>query len=244
MWPWKKEKSNREGPQRELSLDEAVSKALGQYEPSQPVLRPLKQPLYDTLTAVAGVPDNLDFFTEPVKEGEKGYAETNMVLSGQVPKPTMFDLWGFHVEPLGHLFWSDFQTLYFGSYVEFGFKDSRAPQPWLRVPLSFLPLRSVVADEAQLKAYASALVNPTDERWRSLIVSDPTPDRKEATSKLFMTEAYRDITVKKRPIRIRPKEDFYVKVLIDKNQWRRKGWELTRPVSFRMFMLGIFYAEL
>lgn len=71
--------------------------------PATPVLRPLKQPMYDTeIYPTAGV-GRLQFFvnssTIAATGAAKTLAETNMTQNGQLGTPLEFDLIGFNFEP-------------------------------------------------------------------------------------------------------------------------------------------------
>lgn len=70
--------------------------------PATPVLRPLKQPMYDTEIYPAAGVGRLQFFvnssTIAATGAAKTLAETNMTQNGQLGTPLEFDLIGFNME--------------------------------------------------------------------------------------------------------------------------------------------------
>jgi hypothetical protein len=116
--------------------------------PEQKVLRPLRQPIYDTeCLPGSGGPaiQRVDFFQRPLSQNTasgaipKSHAETNLTQAGQLPNPNEFSIFGFIVEPTPDIMrglpaagvvtntmtLADFITIYEASVFEFTFTGNR-----------------------------------------------------------------------------------------------------------------------
>lgn len=109
----------------------------------QAVLRPLKQPLYDTNIYAAAGQANLQFFAiplgaaMPVTAVAKTLADTNMQQASQLGTPNVFELFGFKFKyQQSVLVADDFDNIYDTGVFTFNFGQSR---PFLQVPLSRIP---------------------------------------------------------------------------------------------------------
>ena len=111
--------------------------------PATPVLRPLKQPMYDTEIYPAAGAGRLQFFvnsaTIAATGAAKTLAETNMTQNGQLGTPLEFDLIGFNMEiarrsdanaiaDVNNIFNTGVWTWVFGQNT-----------PWLTVPVTRIP---------------------------------------------------------------------------------------------------------
>jgi hypothetical protein len=104
-----------------------------------PVLRPLRQPIFDTEVYPAGGIATLRLFTNSTTfaaGGAKLSRHTNMTQSGQLGTPLEFDLVGFNVEIERGTSKDDHDTLYrTGQFIWFFGQNTI----WLNVPLSRIP---------------------------------------------------------------------------------------------------------
>jgi len=217
--------------------------------PSDPtaILRPLKNPIYDTARTTAGIPDDIEMFTVAVGQDGKSYAETNMLMSGELPRPYEFDLWAFRVESDPGNSAKDWWTYRYATYFEWNFGGGKT---WFRVPFSYIPCTK----DEEMKVFASALVCEGDlqalhaKRWEE--VKDRTKPSREDLAALKEKpiagefERRRDFTVRKNPIRIRSNERFNVRLIPDKLMWEHLGLSLERPVGIRVYMEGIAFNPL
>ena len=121
----------------------------------RPTLRPLKQPLYDTVRfSPEQTVVSFNLFTKPVGQaGEDGWSkqvvDTNMMQSSQLGTPTEFDLWGLQAEMNLNSPVSDrIQFL-----QDTGFKLVFGNRIWCEGPLSLIPCESTLKDPAIRKEY-------------------------------------------------------------------------------------------
>lgn len=191
--------------------------------PQTPVLRPLRQPLYDTEKFVNGQTDPRTLFTDN-KKFEDGTAkkecDTNMTASGSLGYPLEFDLIGFltelergttraqHNDLYNKLVWK----WYFGQNV-----------PWLRIKLTKMPegigaTGSVSIDGNAAPTEASIIANG----WGVVtnFYNFTTPDRK--ARRISSTESFKN--------------------QIDVCAALALGSGVTRKLT--TWMLGILYAQL
>lgn len=109
----------------------------------QGVLRPLKQPLYDTNIYPAAGAAALQFFAIPLGQAmpvtgvAKTLADTNMQQASQLGTPNAFELFGFKFKYQQTVTDADdYQGIYDTGVFTFNFGQQR---PWLQVPLTRIP---------------------------------------------------------------------------------------------------------
>jgi len=132
--------------------------------PATPVLRPLKQPMYDTeIYPQAGV-GRLQFFvnsaTMAATGAAKTLADTNMTQNGQLGTPLEFDLIGFNFEVARRLDANallDYDAIFNTGVFQWVFGQNT---PWLVVPITRIPEGVGLAGTSVLAA-GSVLSNGT-----------------------------------------------------------------------------------
>lgn len=107
------------------------------------ILRPLKNPLYDTENiATSGNGTSIAFFSRPLStltvtgSINKTFAETNLSQSGQISFPLMFAIAGFNFETQPGTSLADWRLIYVTCFFQFSFTGNR---PYLTVPLTRIP---------------------------------------------------------------------------------------------------------
>ena len=122
--------------------------------PATPVLRPLKQPMYDTEVYPAAGAGRLQFFvnasTIAATGAAKTLAETNMTQNGQLGTPLEFDLVGFNSEIERGLLPVDHNSIFNTGVWQWLFGQNT---PWLTVPVTRIP--EGVAQTGALDAQAA-----------------------------------------------------------------------------------------
>ncbi len=114
--------------------------------PATPVLRPLKQPMYDTEIYPAAGAGRIQWFvnsaTIAATGAAKTLAETNMTQNGQLGTPLEFDLIGFNFEiEYGTTMADRAQIENTGVFIWIFGQNT----PWLTVPITRIPEGSGVA---------------------------------------------------------------------------------------------------
>jgi len=108
--------------------------------PATPVLRPLKNPLYDTEVYPAAGVGRLQFFTNAqtiaATGAAKTLADTNMTQNGQLGTPLEFDLVGFNSEIAKGVPVADFNGIFNTGVWQWIFGNNT---PWLTVPVTRIP---------------------------------------------------------------------------------------------------------
>jgi hypothetical protein len=111
--------------------------------PATPVLRPLKQPMYDTEIYPAAGVGRLQFFSNAATIAATGAAktlsDTNMTQNGQLGTPLEFDLIGFNMEIQKRTdvaAVADFNGIINTGVWQWIFGQNT---PWLTVPVSRIP---------------------------------------------------------------------------------------------------------
>jgi len=107
--------------------------------PQTPVLRPLRQPLYDTEELTDGATGSVILFTDHKKFASgatKTECDTNLTQDGQLGYPLEFDLIGFLGEAERGIDSADHDDIYNKIVFKWFFG---ANVPWLRVPLTKIP---------------------------------------------------------------------------------------------------------
>jgi len=165
----------------------------------QAVLRPLKQPLYDTenVPSAGGVAQFI-FFTRPLGQNLgnapvaiKTLADTNMTQASQLGTPQEFDLYGFNVRLGNVVTLADFQAVMDqGSFV-FNYGQGR---PWLRCPLADIPSGVAPSGALSIDGAAAQVVHDLPVQG--------VPSVKE----------FYNFCVGKKPSRIRSNENFSVEI--------------------------------
>lgn len=111
--------------------------------PATPVLRPLKQPMYDTEVYPAAGVGRLQFFSNAATIAATGaaktLAETNMTQNGQLGTPLEFDLIGFNSEIQRESLATtiaDLNLIFNTGVWQWVFGQNT---PWLSVPVTRIP---------------------------------------------------------------------------------------------------------
>lgn len=108
--------------------------------PATPVLRPLKQPMYDTEIYPAAGAGRIQFFvnsaTIAATGAAKTLADTNMTQNGQLGTPLEFDLIGFNIEVERGISRADHNGIFNTGVFQWVFGQNT---DWLTVPLSRIP---------------------------------------------------------------------------------------------------------
>lgn len=110
------------------------------------IVRVLPQPLYDTEVITTSATTELRFFVKPLGQADqsavitkKTLAETNLRGPGALPKPQLFDLFGFNLKIAANattpITRADFELVLLGGYCEFTMGD----RIYLRVPIADMP---------------------------------------------------------------------------------------------------------
>jgi len=206
-----------------------------------PLYRQLKQPLYDTVLIRASGDCFSRGFEVPFGDcdyaGEvKTFVDTNMPISGSLPERTQFYLWGFSVEPADGRLDEAWLEVYYRSSFVFYFDH----MPWVRVPLSAIPVNTVAPEEGALKRYSSVTLNPEDQLWESLEVVDFKTKDYESLPKHYQERRIYDMTTEQRPICVRPKERFSVEIETGSLSLRSGG---PKWIGMRIYMNGIFFVD-
>ena len=163
------------------------------------VLRPTKQPRYDTeQVPSAGNAAQLIFFQRPLGQAfafapvaNKTMADTNMTQASQLGTPQEFDLYGFNVRLGDTVTLADFQAVMDQGVFVFNFGQAN---PWLTTQLADIPTGCGPAGAVSIDGAVAQVVHDL-------------PTQGPATIK----ELY-NFTVAKKPIRIRSNETFNVTI--------------------------------
>lgn len=165
--------------------------------PQTPVLRPLRQPLYDTEKLTDGQTLQASLFVDNKKFADgtpKLECDTNMTQSGQLGYPLEFDLVGFLVELQLGATRLQFNDIYNKVVFKWFFGQN---VPWLRIKLTKMPQGigpsgSVSIDGNATAAEASIITNG----WGVVtnFYNFTTPDRK--ARRISSTESFHnDMTI-------------------------------------------------
>jgi len=168
--------------------------ALGGAAP-QGVLRPLKQPIYDTNIYPAAGAAAMQFFAiplgqpMPVTAVAKTLADTNLQQASQLGTPNNFELYGFKFKYQQSVnVAANYQGIYDTGVFTFNFGQQR---PWLQVPLTRIPAGTMTTGEVTIDGQAA----PGAE----IFSLSNGPSR---------TDSYYNFTIKRRPIIINSNEVF------------------------------------
>lgn len=190
------------------------------------VLRPIKQPVYDTENVPsAGNAAQLIFFQRPLGQtfafapaANKTLADTNLQQASQLGTPQEFDLYGFNVRLGNTVTVADFQAVMDQGVFVFNFGQGR---PWLTTQLQDMPSGVAVSGSTAIDGAAAQ-------------VNDDLPIQGVPSVK----ELY-NFTVGKKPTRIRPNETFNVTI-----QWPNANPNPVVFVRVTVIMRGITYTGL
>jgi hypothetical protein len=162
------------------------------------VLRPLKQPLYDTENMPSAGLAQIIFFQRPLGQNlgaapvaAKSYADTNMQQASQLGTPQEFDLYGFNMRLGVPVTLVDFQLLMDQGLFVFNFGQGR---PWLRCQLGDIPTGCGQNGAASIDGAVAQVLHD--------IPVQGVPSTKE----------FYNFCVGKKPIRIRSNETFNVEI--------------------------------
>lgn len=107
------------------------------------LLRPLKQPLYDTESMPASATTAIKYFARQQGAADasgaiaaKTEAETNLTQAGQISVPEQFKLHGFLFETMPGVSLADFRLIYKTGLFQFLFTGTRV---YLQVPITRVP---------------------------------------------------------------------------------------------------------
>ncbi len=107
------------------------------------LLRPLKNPLYDTESVPASAVTSRTYFSRPQGNADasaaiaaKTASETNLTQAGQITVPNQFKLYGFTYEVQAGTTIADWRLLYNSALFTFTFGGTRT---YLQVPLLRIP---------------------------------------------------------------------------------------------------------
>jgi len=191
-------------------------------------LRPLKQPLYDTMQYAIAGQVQLRMFSVPLGQpiaaaaANKTLADTNLEQAGQLGTPQMFDLYGFCFEAqlitaadgsAGDAF-----GIYETGVFEFTFGVSR---PWLQIPLTEIPRGVGPTGGQQGDGFVAAYAR----EW--LYCGEGSP-----------AEMY-SFTIGRKAIRLHSNETFGVNL-----NWPLGAVAITAITRVRVYLMGILYAAL
>lgn len=196
------------------------------------ILRPLKQPLYDTeLIATPTTVTQVGFFQRAQNQTTaagalvKTIAETNMTTSGQLPSPLHFSIFGFVFEVQPNVSAANFNQLYTASAFTFQFGGNRI---YLQIPLQRIP------GGVGPTGYASTTVGAT--------TVGAVQNGVGVVSNVF------GFTINRKALQIRPNEAFNANV-----QWPTAAPTLAATdflgnvittIRLRVYLVGIFYQSL
>lgn len=158
--------------------------------PQTPVLRPLRQPLYDSEKFTNGQTQSALLFTDNRKfqDGtQKTEADTNMTQSGQLGYPLEFDLVGFLVELARGTTRTQFNDIYNKVVSKWFFGQN---VPWLRIKLTKMP-EGIGATGSVSTTVAATEASIISNGWGVVtnFYNFTTPDRK--ARRISSTESFK-----------------------------------------------------
>jgi len=191
-------------------------------------LRPLKQPLYDTLVYAAAGQLILRAFSIPQGQpiapagANKTDADTNLTQAGQLGTPNEFDLYGFNfeIENLTNINGAitDIRDILETGVFEFNFGANR---PWLIVPLRDIPRGCGAHGGVQGDGYVALY------------------QREVQVNGLGSPKEFYNFTIGNAPIRIRSNETFGVTL-----SWPLGVVAISAATRVRVYLQGILYTAL
>jgi len=159
--------------------------------PQTPVLRPLRQPLYDTEKLLNAATSAVSLFTANKKFADgtqKFECDTNLTQSGQLGYPLEFDLVGFLVELERGTTRVQHNDIYNKIVFKWFFGQN---VPWLRIKLTKLP-EGIASSGSVSVAAAGPEASIISNGWGVVtnFYNFTTPDRK--ARRISSTESFRN----------------------------------------------------
>lgn len=164
--------------------------------PQTPVLRPLRQPLYDTEKLTNGATGTVSLFADNKKFADgtqKLECDTNMTQSGSLGYPLEFDLVGFLVELERGTTRLQSNDIYNKIVFKWFFGQN---VPWLRIKLTKLPEGIAASGSVSTGTGDAAEASIISNGWGVVtnFYNFTTPDRK--ARRISSTESFRnDLTI-------------------------------------------------
>jgi len=160
--------------------------------PQTPVLRPLRQPLYDSEKLVNGQTNKRSLFVNNTKfqDGtDKNECDTNMTQSGQLGYPLEFDLVGFLVELERGTTRLQSNDIYNHIVFKWFFGQN---VPWLRIKLTKLPEGIAASGSVSTGTGDATEASIISNGWGVVtnFYNFTTPDRK--ARRISSTESFRN----------------------------------------------------
>ncbi len=161
--------------------------------PQTPVLRPLRQPLYDTEKLANGATGTVSLFQDNKKfaldGAQKQAVDTNMTQSGQLGYPLEFDLVGFLVELERGTTRTQHNDIYNKVVYKWFFGQN---VPWLRTKLTKVPEGIASSGSVAIGTAAATEVSIISNGWGVVtnFYNFTTPDRK--ARRISSTESFRN----------------------------------------------------
>lgn len=159
--------------------------------PQTPVLRPLRQPLYDSEFLANGATGTVSFFQDNKKfatGAQKLASDTNMTQSGQLGYPLEFDLVGFLFELERGTTRTQSNSVYNSSVWNWFFGQN---VPWLRCKLSKIPEGIAASGSVSTGTGQATEASIISNGWGVVtnFYNFTTPDRK--ARRVSSTESFR-----------------------------------------------------
>jgi hypothetical protein len=159
--------------------------------PQTPVLRPLRQPLYDSEFLTDGATGTVSFFQDNKKfatGAQKLAVDTNMTQSGQLGYPLEFDLVGFLFEMERGTSRDQSNSVYNSCVWKWFFGQN---VPWLRTKLTKIPEGIAASGSVAIGTGAATEVSIISNGWGVVtnFYNFTTPDRK--ARRISSTESFR-----------------------------------------------------
>jgi hypothetical protein len=159
--------------------------------PQTPVLRPLRQPLYDSEFLANGQTGTVSFFQDNKKfatGAQKQASDTNMTQSGQLGYPLEFDLVGFLFECARGTTRTQENSIYQNCVWNWFFGQN---VPWLRCKLTKIPEGIGSTGSVALGTAANTEASIISNGWGVVtnFYNFTTPDRK--ARRISSTESFR-----------------------------------------------------
>jgi hypothetical protein len=196
------------------------------------ILRPLKNPLYDTeLILTPTTVTQVTFFQRALSQTTaagglvKTLAETNMRQSAQLPTPLHFQIYGYLFEVQSNISIANFNAIYNTSVWTFTFSGTRV---YLEVPLMRIPTGVAISGFASTTAVTTSLG--------------------AVTNGLGHIQNVYNFTVGRKALQIRPNEAFNVTV-----DWPTAAPTLAATdfdanvitsIRLRAYIMGLYYSAL
>ena len=185
-------------------------------QPQTPVLRPLRQPLYDSEIYPAAGTSQLEVFIDRSKFANgtnKGLVDTNLTQDGSLGTPLQFDLVGFQMEYAVGTSFEDLTTLYNEGTFQWVFGQNTI---WLQVKDTKIPQGTGLTGDLDAGAAPrNVLTNGWPAVNQFYNFTDPTRHARRITSN----------------------ESF-------KCRKNYSATAVSADVKFTVYMLGLLYAQL